>query len=93
MREINLNGYIDDAVWFGDEITPEALHDTLYEAGSDQTEDVHIRVDASRSDLVQVRLLDGKPCVIIRAEGTLTVNGVPVSIRADAISKESEKTV
>lgn len=58
-----------------------------------KTEDVQIRVDASRSDLVQVRLLDGKPCVIIRAEGTLTVNGVPVSVRADAIPKESEKTV
>ena len=46
MREINLNGYIDEDVWFGDEITPEALHDTLYEAGSDQTEDVHIRLNS-----------------------------------------------
>ena len=46
MREINLNGYIDDAVWFGDEITPESLHDTLYEAGCDRTEDVHIRLNS-----------------------------------------------
>lgn len=46
LREINLNGYIDDAVWFGDEITPEALHDTLYEAGSDTSEDVHIRLNS-----------------------------------------------
>lgn len=46
MREINLNGYIDDAVWFGDEITPESLHDMLYEAGCDQTEDVHIRLNS-----------------------------------------------
>ena len=46
LREINLNGYIDDAVWFGDEITPESLHDTLYEAGIDQTEDVHIRLNS-----------------------------------------------
>ncbi len=46
MREINLNGYIDDAVWFGDEITPESLHDLLYEAGTDQTEDVHIRLNS-----------------------------------------------
>ncbi len=46
MREINLNGYIDDDVWFGDEITPEALHDTLFEAGADITEDVHIRLNS-----------------------------------------------
>lgn len=30
LREIALNGYIDEAVWFGDEITPDALHDMLY---------------------------------------------------------------
>ena len=32
MRTIDLNGYIDDEVWFGDEITPEMLHDRLYES-------------------------------------------------------------
>lgn len=48
-----------------------------------RTEDVFVRIDASRSDLVQVKLLDGKPCLVIRAEGMLTVNGVPVSIRND----------
>ena len=46
MREINLNGYIDDEVWFGDEITPDSLHDTLYEPGTDQTDDVHIRLNS-----------------------------------------------
>ena len=46
MREINLNGYIDDEVWFGDEITPDSLHETLYEPGTDQTEDVHIRLNS-----------------------------------------------
>ena len=30
MREIHLNGYIDDEEWFGDEITPDALHALLY---------------------------------------------------------------
>lgn len=30
MRDIHLNGYIDDEAWFGDEITPEALHGMLY---------------------------------------------------------------
>ena len=46
MREINLNGYIDDEMWFGDEITPESLHDILYEPGTDQSEDVHIRLNS-----------------------------------------------
>ena len=30
MREIHLNGYIDDEEWFGDEITPDSLHALLY---------------------------------------------------------------
>ena len=30
MRTINLNGYIDEDVWYGDEITPAMLHDALY---------------------------------------------------------------
>ena len=52
MREINLNGYIDDEVWFGDEITPDSLHEMLYESGTDQrqstfdSEDVHIRLNS-----------------------------------------------
>ena len=46
MREINLNGYIDDEVWFGDEITPDSLHEMLYEPGTDQSEDVHIRLNS-----------------------------------------------
>ena len=46
MREINLNGYIDDEVWFGDEITPDSLHEMLYEPGADQSEDVHIRLNS-----------------------------------------------
>jgi len=46
-----------------------------------KTEDVTVRVDAAHSDLVETRLLDGKPCIIIRAEGQLTVNGIPVKIR------------
>ena len=46
MREIQLNGYIDDEVWFGDEITPDALHDLLYAEDKDQTEDVHIRLNS-----------------------------------------------
>ena len=46
MRELTLNGYIDDEVWFGDEITPESLHESLYGANDDHSDDVHIRLNS-----------------------------------------------
>ena len=46
MRELSLNGYIDDESWFGDEITPEALHDLLYGTKDTLPEDVHIRLNS-----------------------------------------------
>ena len=46
MRELSLNGYIDDESWFGDEITPEALHDLLYGTEDTIPEDVHIRLNS-----------------------------------------------
>ncbi len=48
-----------------------------------RTEDVTIRIDAAHSDLVETCLLDGKPSIIIRAEGTLTVNGIPITIKQE----------
>ena len=47
MREISLNGYIDDEVWFGDEITPETLHESLYGTPDMPfSDDVHIRLNS-----------------------------------------------
>lgn len=46
MREIDLNGYIDDEVWFGDEITPAALHEQLYGKDGKGAGDVHIRLNS-----------------------------------------------
>lgn len=46
MREINLNGYIDEDVWYGDEITPAILHDELYGAEDQYSDDVHIRLNS-----------------------------------------------
>ena len=37
MRTINLNGYIDEEVWYGDEITPAMLHDALYGENGERT--------------------------------------------------------
>lgn len=42
MRDIHLNGYIDDEAWFGDEITPEALHGMLYPEGEEAHGDLRI---------------------------------------------------
>lgn len=46
MREISLNGYIDDEVWFGDEITPDSLHEALYGPDNQFADDVHIRLNS-----------------------------------------------
>ena len=42
MRVINLNGYIDEEVWYGDEITPDILHDQLFAEGEDHQQPVRI---------------------------------------------------
>jgi len=41
-----LNGYIDEEVFFGDEITPDSLHEALYGADNQSTDDVHIRLNS-----------------------------------------------
>ena len=46
MRELNLNGYIDDESWFGDEITPDGLHSQLYGEDNTAVDDVHIRLNS-----------------------------------------------
>ena len=46
MREMYLNGYIDEDVWFGDEITPDSLHEALYGADNQFSDDVHIRLNS-----------------------------------------------
>lgn len=46
MRELTLNGYIDEEVWFGDEITPDSLHEALYGAENQFSDDVHIRLNS-----------------------------------------------
>jgi len=41
-----LNGYIDEEEWFGDEITPEALHGMLYPEGEEAHEDLRILLNS-----------------------------------------------
>jgi len=46
LREITMNGYIDEESWFGDEITPNGLHDWLYGEDNAAVDDVHIRLNS-----------------------------------------------
>lgn len=41
-----MNGYIDDEAWFGDEITPEALHGMLYPDGEEAHEELRILLNS-----------------------------------------------
>ena len=78
MREIQLNGYIDDEVWFGDEITPDALHDLLYAESKDRTDDVHIRLNSyGGSCNAAVRMHDD--LVSYPGKVTITVSGTAAS--------------
>ena len=78
MREINLNGYIDDEVWFGDEITPDSLHETLYEPGTDSSEEVHIRLNSyGGSCNAAVRMHDD--LVAYPGQISITISGTAAS--------------
>lgn len=46
MRELKLNGYIDEESLFGDEMTPQSVHDALYGEKGDLTDDVHITLNS-----------------------------------------------
>ena len=78
MRYININGYIDEYEWWGDEITPEMLHESLYGEGDILTDDVHIRLCSyGGSSNAAVRMYDD-----IRAypgSVTITVSGTAAS--------------
>ena len=42
VRTVNLNGYIDEEVWYGDEITPGILHDAFYGENGEFSDDMRI---------------------------------------------------
>ena len=46
MRELKLNGYIDEESLLGDEMTPQSLHDALYGEKGDLTDDVHTTLNS-----------------------------------------------
>ena len=44
------------------------------------TETITVNVDPTRSDLVEMKRIDGRRCIILHVEGAATVNGVEVNI-------------
>lgn len=45
-----------------------------------ETLDATVRVSSDRGDLVETRIIDGVPCIVVRIEGDLTLNGVPLRL-------------
>lgn len=65
---------------FGDDawLNPRNLLDT--KQIEIKTNDVTIRVDAARSDLVEARVIDGARYILVRAEDEVLMDGVPIHI-------------
>ncbi len=90
MREITLNGYIDEGVFWGDEITPEALHEALYGENNPYKDDVHIRFNsyggscnAATRMHDDIRAYPGR--VMITISGTAASAGSVVAMAADRL--------
>lgn len=58
-----------------------------------KTPDVTIQVNPGRSDLVETKIIDGKPCLVIAINDAVEVNGIPVRIPLPEIeaSDDNEK--
>ena len=48
-----------------------------------ETPDVNIRVSSDRGDLVETRVIDGTPYILVRVEGGASLNGVPLCIEGE----------
>ena len=90
MRELSLNGYIDDEMWFGDEITPESLHEALYGKEKQLADDVHIRLNSyGGSCNAAVRMFDDVRAypgsVWITVSGTAASAATVLAMAADRL--------
>lgn len=54
-----------------------------------RTPNVNIKVDSDRADLVETKVIDGRPCVVIAVDGIIEVNGIDVA----TIGKEKNHEV
>ena len=54
-----------------------------------KTPDVTIQVNPGRSDLVETKIIDGRPCLVIAINDAVEVNGIPVRVPLPEVT-ESE---
>mgnify|MGYP001638176634 CR=1 FL=1 len=90
MREIALNGYIDEEIWYGDEITPEILHEQLFAQEQDPYEDLRIILNSyGGSCNAAVRMFDDirsyPGTVHIIVSGTAASAATVVAMAADRL--------
>lgn len=90
MRTLNLNGYIDEEVWYGDEITPAMLHDALYGENEEFSDDVCIMLNsyggscnAATRMHDDIRAYPGKVHLVI--SGTAASAATVLSMAADTL--------
>ena len=90
MRTLNLNGYIDEEVWYGDEITPAMLHDALYGENEEFSDDVYIILNsyggscnAATRMHDDIRAYPGKVHLVI--SGTAASAATVLSMAADTL--------
>jgi ATP-dependent Clp protease protease subunit len=88
LRRLNLNGYIDDEAWLGDEITPDLLHAALYGEDGQSADDVQIVLNSYGGSCgAAVRMFDdvhaypGKVSMII--SGTAASAATVLAMAAD----------
>lgn len=58
-----------------------------------KTPDVTVQVNPARSDLVETRLIDGRPCLVIAINDAVEVNGIPVRVPLAETSDVTEYDV
>lgn len=90
MRDITLNGYIDEDAFFGDEFTPAMVHEALYADMGDEPDDVNIILNSYGGSVnAAVRIHDdiaaypGKVAIVV--SGTAASAATIVAQAADVL--------
>lgn len=55
-----------------------------------ETPDIVIRVNPERSDLIETKLIDGRPCLVIEINDQIEVNGVPARCTGNTVHTPQE---
>ena len=58
-----------------------------------KTPDVTVQVNPARSDLVETKLIDGRPCLVIAINDAVQVNGIPVRVPLAETNTEYDESM